>query len=201
MSNATAAARKPRTAKSVKAAAPAANLPAIVANVPAIVPGAAPASALPATVAPGAAKPLPAAHNGAGWLALFEALPAWGEMLAEMRAHKYGKGKGLVPAANTMFSLTAYGVELAEKGSKKNGAPNAQAATCRAAALAIEATGESKVCGAAIVYYMLTAESVLVLLRQCKATKYVGKTGTPAPAWCNGYVTGNAREEMLVKHS
>ncbi len=194
-SNATAA-RKPRAAKGATAA-PAANVPAIVANVPAIVPGAPTASNLPAAIVPAT---LPAAHNAAAWLALFETLPAWGEMLAEMRAGKYGKGKGLVPAAATMFSLTAIGRSMAATGTNKNGAPNVQAATCRALAIAEKATGESKVCGAAIVYFMLTDSSVLTLLQASKATKYVGKTGTPAPAWCNGYVTGNVRHSFMAKH-
>jgi hypothetical protein len=184
------AARKPRAAKATAANALVVATPAATpaANVPALIPGAPLASNLPAT------GTLPAAHNFAGWLAMFTEMPAWPEMLAEMRAHKYGAtGKGLVPCQSVMYANTAIGAGMAVTGTNKNGAPNVQAATARAIAIACKATGESKVCGAAVVYYMLTDESVLALLRGSKATKYVGKTGTPCPAWCSGYVRGNAR--------
>ena len=186
------------------------------ANLPAIVPGAETASQLPAVILPAAQEKLspadklaaalagvtlPAAGNGMAWLALLAELPALAEMVAAARAGKYGeKGKGLVNNPGEMLRLTPWGATLGTAGTKKNGKPNAQAATCRAMQAAIAATGESTVCKAAVVFYMLTDAATLALLRECKAVQYVGgKHGTPCPAWAGGYVNGNVREDMFNK--
>ena len=141
----------------------------------------------------------PAADNAAAWLALLADLPALAEIVAASRAGKYGNGKGLVPGAGDMLAATRYGATVGAQGFVKNGKPNAQAATCRAAMLATAATGADKACKAALVFFLLTHADCLTLLRACKAVQYVGRTGTPCPAWAAGYVNGNVRADMLAK--
>lgn len=148
----------------------------------------------------------PAASESAAWLALLASVPAIADAVAESRAGKYGANKGLVPHGGDMLALTPYGKQLAESGTKKNGKPNAQAATCRAIALACAATGGDSVCRAAVIFYMVTSPAVLQLLHGSKATdgngngkKYIGRDSVPCPAWCNGYVNGNLRQGLAKK--
>lgn len=140
----------------------------------------------------------PAPENGIAWAGLLAEMPALAEIVADSKAGKYGNGKGLVPGASDMLTVSPYGMETGKRGSVKNGKPNAQAATNRAAMAAQAATGAQAVCKAAVVFFMLTDPSTLALLRQCKAVKYVAGA-TPCPAWAAGYVAGNLRNGMLRK--
>lgn len=140
---------------------------------------------------------VPAAHNGAAWLALIAEMPEIAAIVAASRGGKYGeKGKGLVNNPGEMLALTPYGAQLGTAGYKKNGRPNAQAAICRAMQKAQAATGETTVCAAAVTFYALTDTDTLALLRACKAVQYVARA-TPCPAWVRGYINGNVREDMF----
>lgn len=178
MANTATAARKPAAAKAAKPA-PADKLAAALKGVS-----------------------LPAANNSMAWLGLLAELPALAEIVAASRAGKYGQGKGLVGGAADMLQLTGYGVQVGQRGYvKKPGAPNAQAATCAAAMAACAALQTDTVCKAAIVFFMLTDSNVLAALRGCKAVQYVGRTGTPCPAWAAGYINGNVRADMFKRQA
>lgn len=152
---------------------------------------------------------LPAANNGMAWLALLAEVPAVKAEVASARGHKYGdKGKGLVPGASDMVALTPIGRDMAATGHGKNGKPNAQAATCRAVAVACTALQTDAVCKAAVVFFGLTDATVLQVLHGCKATdgngkatgpRYIGKGNVPCPRWLADYVNGNVRGDMLRK--
>jgi hypothetical protein len=182
----------------------AANATATAANLPAIVPGAATASALPANGQP---APLPAANNGAAWLALLAAVPGVGNG----QPRKYGATAGLLPCANNMFNLTAWGATAAAaggKGPKGNYTVMALVAAATAAAqAALGLPASAPVCGAAIAYFMVTTPAITGPMQPrgvaggaCKTNYYVGKcpqgTGAlqlPCMGWLSGYILGAAR--------
>lgn len=151
----------------------------------------------------------PAADNGVAWLALLTAVPAIAAAVAESRAGKYKEtGKGLIPGAGDMFSLTALGAPLAATGHGKNGKPNAQAALCMALAAASAALQTDKVCKAAIAFFAVTDKATLATLHGCKATdgngkatgpRYIGRDSAPCPAWLAGYINGNARADFFKR--
>lgn len=181
------------------AAKPAAT---VLANVPAIVPGAPAASALPANGQP---APLPAPTNGQAWLALLAAVPGVGNGLPR----KYGQAAGLLPCANASFNLTAWGQAAAAaggKGPKGNYTVMALvAAATHAAQQALGLPASAHVCGAAIAYYMVTTPAITGPMQPrgvtggaCKTNYYIGKCATGAPqlpcmGWLSGYILGAAR--------
>lgn len=195
------------TNKAAATAAKAAATPA--ANVPAIVPGAPTASALPANGQP---APLPAANNGAAWLALLAAVPGVGNG----QPRKYGAGAGLLPCANAMFNLTAWGQAAAQaggKGPKGNFTVMALvAAATHAAQQALGLPASAPVCGAAIAYHMVTVAAITGPMQPrgvaggaCKTSYYVGKcaqgTGAlqlPCMGWLSGYILGAARTPAML---
>jgi hypothetical protein len=155
----------------------------------------------------------PAADSAAAWLHMLASLPAVAELIAESRGHKYDKsGKGIVPAAGEMLSLTAIGNKMvADKGNGKNGKPNAMGAVCVATAAAAAALKTDKVCKAAVVFFMLTDSATLAVLHGCKATdgngkatgpRYIGRGTIPCPRWAADYVRGAAGQlHLLARHS
>lgn len=183
--------------------------PAPTANVPAIVPGAPVASALPANGQP---APLPGATNGAAWLALLAAVPGVGNGLPR----KYGQAAGLLPCANANFNLTAWGQAAAQaggKGPKGNYTVMALvAAATHAAQQALGLPASGHVCGAAIAYYMVTTPAITGPMQPrgvaggaCKTNYYIGKcpqgTGAlqlPCMGWLNGYILGAARNPAML---
>lgn len=161
----------------------------------------APAATLPAPAAPVCpmgvmpAAGWPAYNNANGWLALMlQNMPA----IAAAKAHKYKAGAGLVPCANVLYGLTAFGHATAVNGGKgKSGKPTVLALMCVAHALAQNATQSNVVCGAAVAYFAYALHVLGLLQTATKTGKYIGTNAqghnVPCPAWLSGYISGAAR--------